>query len=404
MEGQPAMEGQPGVFTSEQQMDIKTAMEKSLAEGVAKINEYLEKQKNTPLNIAITGESGSGKSTFINAFRDVNDSDEDAAPTGVVETTTEVKAYPHPNLPNVTLWDLPGVGTPNFPADEYLEKVGFERFDFFIIISAARFKENDVKLALEIKRMGKKFYFLRSKVDFDLANERRKKKFDRQKTLKAIKENCIKVLRDQGIEDPQVFLVSSVKLHLFDFLLLQQTLERELPAHKRNAFVSALPNISEEIIKKKKDAYQAKIKYHALLCSGVAAVPIPGVSTVVDIALVVTVVKEYVNGFRLDEKSLKSLADSSGVPYSELLSVMTSQLGGTKITPELILNLLSQLAMGSAVMVAEEISKLFLFVGIPVSMCLTGVSTYRSLNFFLNLVADDAQRVFEKAVEKNSEV
>uniref|UniRef100_A0A672HZ57 IRG-type G domain-containing protein n=1 Tax=Salarias fasciatus TaxID=181472 RepID=A0A672HZ57_SALFA len=319
-----------------------------LADGVAKIKEYLEEQKNTPLKIAITGESGTGKSTFINAFRKVNDSDEGAAPTGVVETTTEVKEYPHPNLPNVTLWDLPGVGTPNFPADEYLKKVKFERFDFFIIISACRFKENDVKLALEIKRMKKKFYFLRSKVDFDLANEERKKKIDKQKTLNAIRENCIEVLRHQGIKDPQVFLVSCVELHLFDFLLLQETLERELPAHKRNAFVSALPNISEEIIKKKKDTYQAQIKYHALLCSGVAAVPIPGVSTAIDIAWVVTVVKEYVNGFRLDEKSLKSLADSSDVPYSELLSVMTSQLGAKTITPELILNLLSQFAMGSA--------------------------------------------------------
>lgn len=31
------------------------------------------KQRNTPLNVAITGESGSGKSTFINAFRGIGD-------------------------------------------------------------------------------------------------------------------------------------------------------------------------------------------------------------------------------------------------------------------------------------------------------------------------------------------
>ncbi|XP_029972497.1 interferon-inducible GTPase 5-like isoform X2 [Salarias fasciatus] len=399
------MEDQWDVITKEELLQIQEEMEKSPDKGLAKINEYLEKQNNTPLNIAITGESGSGKSTFINAFRGINDSDEGAAPTGPVETTVVVESYPHPNHPNVTLWDLPGVGTPNFPADEYLEKVGFERFDFFIIIAAFRFKENDVKLALEIKRMGKKFYFLRSKIDSDISNEeRRKKNFNRQKTLDDIRENCIQGLRDQGIDDPQVFLVSSFELHQFDFHLLEETLERELPAHKRNAFLYALPNISKEIIKKKKEAYQAQIKYHAAVSSVGAAVPVPGLSTAVDLALVVGVVTQYVNGFGLDKESLERLSVSSGVPYSELVSVMTSKLGGTTITPELIKKVLSQLALEAVLMVAEEVSRFFLFIGIPVAMCLSGYATSRILNFFLDQVAEDAQRVFEKAVEKNSEV
>uniref|UniRef100_A0A3Q3CJD3 IRG-type G domain-containing protein n=1 Tax=Haplochromis burtoni TaxID=8153 RepID=A0A3Q3CJD3_HAPBU len=128
------------------------------------------------LNIAITGETGSGKSTFVNAFRGLSDDEEGAAPTGVTECTMEVKEYFHPNYPNVKFWDLPGVGTPNFPSDTYLESVGFEKFDFFIIIAAARFKENDVKLAQEIQRMKKKFYFVRSKIDDDINAERKKEK------------------------------------------------------------------------------------------------------------------------------------------------------------------------------------------------------------------------------------
>ncbi|XP_035772053.1 interferon-inducible GTPase 1-like [Neolamprologus brichardi] len=149
------------------------------------------KQRNTPLNVAITGESGSGKSTFINAFRGIGDEDEGAAPTGVVETTSQVTSYPHPNYPNVILWDLPGIGTTRFPADEYLKLVGFEKFDFFIIISDTRFRENDVKLAQEIQGMKKKFYFLRSKVDKDIRAEKRtRREFNVERTLSTIRKNC----------------------------------------------------------------------------------------------------------------------------------------------------------------------------------------------------------------------
>ena len=118
--------------------------------------------------------------------------DEEAAPTGCKETTTEVLGYPHPNYPNVVLWDLPGVGSTRFPAKKYLKMVEFEKFDFFIIISDTRFRENDVKLAQEIQRMGKEFYFVRSKIDNDLRAEGRSSKyFSTEETLERIRDDCI---------------------------------------------------------------------------------------------------------------------------------------------------------------------------------------------------------------------
>lgn len=180
--------------------EIKDALQKNnQALAVAKIKEYLEKAANTPLNIGITGESGSGKSSFVNAFRGVDHRDKRAAPTGCVETTTVVTPYPHPNYPNVTLWDLPGIGTTKFPADKYLKHVGFEKFDFFIIISDTRFRENDVTLAQEIQKMEKKFYFVRSKIDNDLqAAQRSQRDFNQEKTLEQIRENCIQGM-DSGL-------------------------------------------------------------------------------------------------------------------------------------------------------------------------------------------------------------
>ncbi|XP_016146708.1 interferon-inducible GTPase 5-like [Sinocyclocheilus grahami] len=177
------------VITQEDLEDIKdTLSSQDLPSAITMIKEYLKKQNLVELNIGVTGESGSGKSTFVNAFRGLGDEEEGSAKTGVVETTTEPAVYLHPKYKNVKVWDLPGIGTPNFKADEYLKLVQFKRYDFFIIIASDRFRECHTQLATEIMKMGEKFYFVRSKIDFCITAEKRKKNFDQKKTLEIIRE------------------------------------------------------------------------------------------------------------------------------------------------------------------------------------------------------------------------
>uniref|UniRef100_A0A3P9B5C2 IRG-type G domain-containing protein n=1 Tax=Maylandia zebra TaxID=106582 RepID=A0A3P9B5C2_9CICH len=214
----------------EQIPGVKEALKNNDTAGAAKrIKEYLEKQTNVSLNIAITGESGAGKSTFINAFRGIKNRDEGAAPTGVTETTSEVTPYPHPDNPNL---------------------VGFDKYDFFLIISDTRFRENDVKLAQKIQKMKKNFYFVRSKIDNDIRAEESVSDSSKEKTLTKIRDDCVQ--RELGIESPRVFLMSSFQLHKYDFSLLQETLERELPKDKRDTLLYVMPNVNPDVISKKK--------------------------------------------------------------------------------------------------------------------------------------------------------
>ncbi|XP_063352910.1 interferon-inducible GTPase 5-like [Pelmatolapia mariae] len=372
----------------------------------AKIKEYLEKERNTPLNIAITGESGAGKSSFVNAFRGITDEDDErAAPTGVTETTSEVTAYPHQNYPNVTLWDLPGIGTTKFPAKEYLELVGFEKFDFFIIISDTRFRENDVKLAQEIQRMEKKFYFVRSKIDNDINAERRKRDFSKEGVLTKIKENCIHGLTQLGIKSPQVFLVSTFELHLCDFYLLHETLERDLDELKKYALLSAMPNIDLEIISKKKEAFKHRIPLFATLCAAGAAVPFPGLSSDTDLAVLAVAVKDYVLGFGLDIPSLKRLSSSTGVPYNDLCAVINSPLAAAEITSELLLKvIIAQSSDTTELTTAEEVFTLIPIIGMPVAMGISFTRIYKFLNVNLSQLTEDARRVFRRAVGINTSV
>jgi len=69
-------------------------------------------------NVAITGNSGTGKSSLNNALRGLKPRDDGAAAVGVKETTLDPHGYDfEPAGPEMRLWDLPGAGTPKFPLD-----------------------------------------------------------------------------------------------------------------------------------------------------------------------------------------------------------------------------------------------------------------------------------------------
>ncbi|XP_044846584.1 uncharacterized protein LOC123351358 [Mauremys mutica] len=180
-----------------------------------------ESLSNTGRNIALLGETSCGKSSFINAIRGLQDEDDNAAQTGVIDTTKERKSYQHPKHPNVTIWDMPGITLGKFSLDKDIE---LSKSDVFLIFSSGNFTTLHANLAREIQRMGKKVYFVRSKVDADLYNNRRNRDFSESRILEQIRNTCIECLEREGLRTPQLFLLSHNEYDQHDFPCLVEEL------------------------------------------------------------------------------------------------------------------------------------------------------------------------------------
>lgn len=217
--------------------ETKTSVESNYLPGVsAQILQEVDSWEEVTLDVAVIGELGAGKSSLVNALRDVMDHEDGAALTGVIQTTVDPVGYPIPLLPNTRIWDLPGIGTPQFKSEEYFEKVNVGKYDFFLIVASECFTDRHAKLCHALKEIKKKFYYVRTKVDVSLDCERRKPNFSEDKTLHSIRAYCSDLLVKAGESSPKVFLVSRWDLSKFDFPLLQLTLENELADLRREVF------------------------------------------------------------------------------------------------------------------------------------------------------------------------
>lgn len=290
------------------------------------IIDALKNIDDIPINIAVTGESGAGKSSFINALRGIGHEERGAAKTGVVETTMERYPYKHPNMPNVVFWDLPGIGTTNFPPKTYLEKMKFYEYDFFIIISATRFKKNDIDLAKAISMMKKEFYFVRTKVDSDLKNEEecKPRTFDREKVLQDIRLNCVRNFKENYMDEPPIFLISNRNFSDYDFPIMMDKLISDLPVYKRHNFMLSLPNITDSAIEKKQQFLKQKIWLEAFAADLLSIIPSLSFILDSDLEILEKSMKLYRTVFGVDDESLQSLARDWQMPVDQVEDMMKS--------------------------------------------------------------------------------
>lgn len=337
--------------------DVKDLVAAYRREGETGLRLAIERKsrqfENVQIQIAVMGESGSGKSTLINALLDLDENDNRAAPTGCQETTMEITPYSHPTLPNVQYFDFPGLNTPKFPVKEFMKKTNFSQYDLGIIVTAARFTENDKLLAEALKKAGKPFYLVRSKIDDSIRAEKRKKGYNQEVMFQNLREYCISKLESAGVKNTPVFLYSAFDLDQFDFPELRKTVVSNLSETQKNLFITALPNTSEAAIEGKRQALRRFIQMLAAISGAIGAVPIPGFSLACDLALITTGIVFMRKNLGLDETSLSKLAHRVETSVEDLKKGTEHNWVFGEITREQVVLLMQRSTVAMALTIAE---------------------------------------------------
>ena len=377
--------------------------------GVEECTSMLERKrdewKNIPVNVAVTGSSGVGKSSFIDAIRRLTADDDGAAAVGVKETTFGISCFPHPNNPLLKFWDLPGVGTDRSPRQKYLSAIDVDWYDFFLLITADRFTDNDTWLGNEFRKRNMKYFFVRTKIGVDISNNKKShpRTHDERAVVEDIRASTRQHLRENGCEDVPVFLIDNYKLDKFEFDQLEQHLVDEFPKLKKTALLLSLQATSKEMIGLKVAELRSRMWKLAALSGAVAMAPVPGVIVVFDLALVVKEADFYYTQLGLDETSLKRYAKLTSTDYRQLQSIVNRCLGcraigvaGMKTMVEELYKSAPSLVTSTAI---EESSKLIPLIGSFIAGSLSFGGTYLTLKLVLDKMESVALEVMQFAAE-----
>ena len=212
------------------------------------------------------------------------------------------------------------------------------QYDCFIICYKDTFHENDLKIARQIRGRGLNFFLVRTHMDKAVEDQegilgRTLTEHDKKDLIKEIRDNANKCLVAESLpkdvdDDRYIFLVSALLRKVddkiiddrnkFDFERLQFEIQNKLKGEKKTLFIYSLFNSCEQNIKLKCQSLRSKIKWAALTGSAGGAIPVPGVSAVVDGSILSTHCLFYMQTLGIFVSDFKKTAESFRVNYSAL--------------------------------------------------------------------------------------
>ncbi|HCJ6425093.1 50S ribosome-binding GTPase [Acinetobacter baumannii] len=332
--------------------------EESIEDVVKNIQAQVELWESTEVKIAITGQSGSGKSSLINAIAGSK-----VAPVGFVETTMEPKEYKTEN--GIILVDLPGCGTANFPFETYIDDMQISSFDAIILVTANRFYEADIKLFnYVVNNLKKPIFLVRTKMDTAVHDGAEDNNLSRDEVIEMVLEDMI---HNTDADPSKIYLVSSKQKQIshFDTARLINDISENLSDIKKGKFISESAAYSEDAIRAKKSTIIEVAKRYAYLSAANGINPVLGLNLSIDITLLVKLTNTILRSYGLMNSSIADYikkSEENGKLHgtiqgiSKWLAQYATEAGIRQILPKLALSQVSKTSSSWVPLIGQAIA------------------------------------------------
>ncbi|KAH3738227.1 hypothetical protein DPMN_044857 [Dreissena polymorpha] len=208
-------------------------------------------------------------------------------------------------------------------------------YDFFILVSASRFKENDVWLAKEICSLEKKFYFVKSIIDTDVENDLRDSggRLTQADIINNIRQNTTTELKQTDLTLPMLFLVNNKNIHEYDFKDLITQLINDIPVFKKDTLVLSMSSLAKSVLDEKQKLLRKRALPSAIKATivnflkgiQVYKICIAGSIFDVDIGALVLEANFYRKQFGTNDQCLKILAEKMNISVDDLVHKLDIQ-------------------------------------------------------------------------------
>jgi GTP-binding protein EngB required for normal cell division len=332
--------------------------EESIEDVVKNIQAQVELWENTEVRIAITGQSGSGKSSLINAIAGSK-----VAPVGFVETTMKPKEYKTEN--GIILVDLPGCGTANFPFETYIDDMQISSFDAIILVTANRFYEADIKLFnYVVNNLKKPIFLVRTKMDTAVRDGAEDNNLSRDEVIKMVLKD---IIHNTDVDPSKIYLVSSKQKQIshFDTARLINDISENLSDIKKGKFISESAAYSEDAIRAKKGTIIEIAKRYAYLSAANGINPVLGLNFSIDIALLVKLTNTILRSYGLMDSSIADYikkSEENGKLHgtiqgiSKWLAQYATEAGIKQVLPKLALSQASKTSSSWVPLIGQAIA------------------------------------------------
>ena len=256
-------------------------------------------------------------------------------------------------------------------------------------------------MAREIKKQGKSFFFIRTKIDENYRAEKRKKSFNEGKMLHDIRIDCLKNLAEERYNsisgEDNIFLISNHSPRKWDFDRLTRAILDALPRYQRESLtlsLNALTSLSTEIIKRKVEIFRGRMRLVAGASAAAACVPIPGLSFGVDIVLISYEISQYLAQLGIPKEGSQIFEILDDIIKKEVVSLNLNFASVPGISECLA-------RVASAGIVTKEFVRFIPFIGSIMAGRLSFASTFAVLRMALNKIEEVALAVLKDAAQRS---